>query len=99
MHILINLSLVLVDALLRGAKDGMDILTMSIGGADGWATSSSAVVASRLADQGKIVTIAAGNDGAAGGWYSSSPGNAYSAISVASVDKYVYLRSNDPICD
>lgn len=53
---------VIVDALLRGAKDGQHILTLSLGGADGWTESSSSVVASRLADSGIIVTIAAGND-------------------------------------
>lgn len=85
---------VLVDALIKGYKDGNDILTMSLGGADGWATSSSAVVSDRLAKLGKIVTIAAGNDGAVGSWYSSAPGNAYNAISVASVEKYVFCFSN-----
>lgn len=45
-----------------GFKDGQDILTLSLGGADGWTESSSAVVASRLVDRGKVVTIAAGND-------------------------------------
>ena len=53
---------VIIDALLRGYKDGNDILTLSLGGADGWTESSSAVVASRIAGLGKVVTIAAGND-------------------------------------
>jgi hypothetical protein len=53
---------VLVEALLMGFKDGQDILTLSLGGADGWTESSSAVVASRIAALGKVVTIAAGND-------------------------------------
>ena len=96
-----------MDALLRGVKDGQDILTLSLGGADGWTSSSAAVVASRIARSGKIVTIAAGNDVSGihlrpaphhltriltqrsdGSWYSSSPGNAIDAISVASVEKY-----------
>ncbi|RXW19777.1 hypothetical protein EST38_g6064, partial [Candolleomyces aberdarensis] len=80
---------VIVDALLRGVKDGQDILTLSLGGADGWTSSSGAVVASRIARSGKIVTIAAGNDGSDGSWYSSSPGNAIDAISVASVENTV----------
>ena len=53
---------VLVDALLMGFKDGQDILSLSLGGADGWTESSSAVVASRLSALGKVITIAAGND-------------------------------------
>lgn len=53
---------VLVDALIRGFQDGADILTLSLGGADGWTESSSSVVASAIARTGRIVTIAAGND-------------------------------------
>ncbi|KAH9484870.1 Minor extracellular protease vpr [Psilocybe cubensis] len=80
---------VLVDALIRGYKDGNDVLNLSLGGADGWAASSSAVVSSRLANLGIIVAIAAGNDGEEGSWYSSSPGNAHDAISVASIENTV----------
>lgn len=51
-----------MDALLRGFKDGQDILTLSLGGPDGWTESSSSIIASRIAALGKIITIAAGND-------------------------------------
>ena len=54
--------IVIIEALLLGLKDGNDILTLSLGGPDGWTESSSAVVASRIAGLGKVVTIAAGND-------------------------------------
>ncbi|KDQ27552.1 hypothetical protein PLEOSDRAFT_1112600 [Pleurotus ostreatus PC15] len=80
---------VLVDALLLGFNEGQDILTLSLGGADGWTESVSAVVASRIAATGKVVTIAAGNDGASGAWYTSSPGNGIDVISVASLDNTV----------
>lgn len=53
---------VIIDALLRANQDGQDIVTLSLGGADGWTASASSVVASRIARNGKIVTIAAGND-------------------------------------
>ncbi|RDB16703.1 Minor extracellular protease vpr [Hypsizygus marmoreus] len=85
---------VIVDALLLGVKDGQDILTLSLGGADGWTESSSAVVASRIAATGKIVTIAAGNDGSSGSWYTSSPGNGIDVISVASLDNTVIPLQN-----
>ena len=78
---------VIVDALLKGVEDGNDILTLSLGGADGWTSSVSSVVASRIAKSGKIVTIAAGNDGSDGSWYTSSPGNGIDVISVGSVEK------------
>jgi len=53
---------VIVAALLKAADDGVHILTLSLGGADGWTEGTSTVVASRIAASGKIVTIAAGND-------------------------------------
>ncbi len=68
-------------------SDGQDILTMSLGGTDGWTENTVSVLSSRISDTGKIVTIAAGNDGDFGSFYSSGPGNAIDAISVASLDK------------
>lgn len=53
---------VLVDALIRGFEDGQDILTLSLGGTDGWTEGTTSVLTSRIAQTGKIVTIAAGND-------------------------------------
>jgi len=54
--------LVIIEALLRGVTDGQDILTLSLGGVNGWTESSSSIVASRIAASGKVVTVAAGND-------------------------------------
>ncbi|KAJ6625831.1 subtilisin-like protease [Mycena sp. CBHHK59/15] len=80
---------VIVDGLLMGVKDGMDILTMSLGGADGWTEGTGSVVSSRIAATGKIVTVAAANDGASGSWFTSGPGNGIDVISVASSDNTV----------
>ncbi|PPR04383.1 hypothetical protein CVT26_004221 [Gymnopilus dilepis] len=88
---------ILVQALLTGVKEGQDILTMSLGGADGWTEGTSSVVSSRIAGQGKIVTIAAGNDGAEGSWFTSGPGNAINAISAASLDNTVIPLQNATI--
>ncbi|GJJ15891.1 hypothetical protein Clacol_010169 [Clathrus columnatus] len=85
---------IIIEALLRGQKDGMDILTLSLGGPVGWTESTTSVVASRLARMGKIVTIAAGNDGSVGSWYTSGPSNGIDVISVASVDNlFIPLRN------
>ena len=51
---------IIVDALLRAYSEGADILTLSLGGPSGWPESASSVVASRIADKGRVVTIAAG---------------------------------------
>ena len=55
-------TIVIIEAFLQGYKDGNDILTLSLGGSDGWSVSTTQIVASRIARAGKIVTIAAGND-------------------------------------
>jgi subtilisin family serine protease len=78
---------IVIDALMRADKDGNDIITLSLGSANGWTESMSSIVASRIADEGRIVTIAAGNDGEYGSWYTSSPANGLNVISVGSVDK------------
>ncbi|KAG7446685.1 pyrolysin [Guyanagaster necrorhizus] len=85
---------VIIDALIMGYNDGQDILTLSLGGAAGWTESSSSVVASRIAASGTIVTIAAGNDGSYGSWFSSGPGNGIDVISVASLDNTVIPLQN-----
>ncbi|KAI0786658.1 pyrolysin [Abortiporus biennis] len=85
---------ILIEALLRGVSDGQEVLTLSIGGSDGWTESSSAVVASRISASGKVVTMAAGNDGGKGTFFTSSPANAIDSISVASSDNTVVPLQN-----
>lgn len=53
---------VIVASLIRAVNDGADVLNLSLGGASGWTTGAGAVVASRIAETGKIVVISAGND-------------------------------------
>ncbi|ESK92033.1 hypothetical protein Moror_10317 [Moniliophthora roreri MCA 2997] len=85
---------IIVDALLRGVADGQDILTLSIGQPDGWTEGTTSVVASRIAANGTVVTVAAGNDGASGPWFTSAPANSINAISVGSVDNAVIFLNN-----
>ncbi len=81
---------VVIEALEQGVKDGMDILTLSLGTRLGWASTTTAVVADRIAQSGKIITVAVGNDGDFGSWYASSPATGNDVISVGSVDKSVF---------
>ncbi|EFX04725.1 subtilisin-like serine protease [Grosmannia clavigera kw1407] len=81
---------VLIEAFLMAYKDGVDIITSSIGSLDGWADNAWALVASRLVDQGIVVTIAAGNDGDAGAFASSSGSSGANVLAVASIDADIY---------
>lgn len=77
---------IIVQALLLAYQEGNDVITLSLGGPDGWTESAGSVVASRIAQKGRVVTIAAGNEGEFGAWYTSSPGNGLDVISVSSID-------------
>jgi hypothetical protein len=63
-----------------------DIITASIGDYGGWANNPWALVASRLVEQGVVVTIAAGNDGEQGPFYTSTGSSGANVLAVASVD-------------
>lgn len=77
---------ILIEAFLMAYEADADIITSSIGGAGGWASDAWAVVASRIADQGVIVTIAAGNDGEEGPYYASDGSSGNNVLAVASVE-------------
>ncbi|KAG9127742.1 hypothetical protein FRC07_010194 [Ceratobasidium sp. 392] len=85
---------VIIAAMLRAHQEGCDILSMSLGGTEGWTEGAPAVVASSIADAGKVVTVAAGNEGQYGAWYTSSPGTGLNVISVGSVDNTVINIQN-----
>ncbi|KAJ7091118.1 peptidase S8/S53 domain-containing protein [Mycena epipterygia] len=80
---------IITAALILAYNQKMDILTLSLGAPSGWTESTASVVASRIAAQGRVVTVAAGNDGEDGAWYTSDPGGGIGVISVASVDNIV----------
>ncbi|KAG9048749.1 hypothetical protein FS837_012112 [Tulasnella sp. UAMH 9824] len=77
---------ILIDALIRAYKDGNDIISLLLGGSQGWTSAPTSVVASRIAAKGRIVSVAAGNEGDFGSWYASSPASGVNVISVASVE-------------
>ncbi|KAI9150099.1 Minor extracellular protease vpr [Paramyrothecium foliicola] len=79
----------LIESFLAAYEDGVDIITASIGGLNGYSDNSWAVVASRLVDEGVVVTISAGNSGAQGPFYGSSGSSGKEVIAVASVETEV----------
>ncbi|KAF9880706.1 hypothetical protein CkaCkLH20_01748 [Colletotrichum karsti] len=76
----------LIDAFLRAHADGADVITSSIGGRGGFASNAWAEVASRLVDQGLVVTISAGNDGDSGLFFPDNGMSGRNVLAVASVE-------------
>ncbi|KAK7947007.1 subtilisin-like protein [Apiospora aurea] len=75
----------LIDAFLRAEKDGMDVITASIGSSAGWADAAWAVVVSRVVEAGVIVTVSAGNKGDNGAFMGIAAGSSPGSLAVASV--------------
>jgi Subtilase family len=84
----------IIDGLARAFTDGAQVLSLSLGGPNGWSEEPSAVVVQRIAAQGGFVSIAAGNDGADGIFDLSSPGVSLGATAVASVDNIDFVTWN-----
>ncbi|KAM5343547.1 hypothetical protein ACJ41O_012084 [Fusarium nematophilum] len=76
----------LIDAFLMAYEQGVDIITASIGGVNGWVDGAWALVASRLVENGIVVTISAGNDGSGGAFAASSGSSGEYVLSIASIE-------------
>ncbi|KAK7943491.1 serine endopeptidase [Apiospora aurea] len=67
----------------------IEAFLMAIGGTNGWTDGPWAMVASRLVDQGVVVTISAGNEGDYGPFYASNGASGKNVLAVASIDASV----------
>ncbi|KAF9132977.1 hypothetical protein BGW39_010870, partial [Mortierella sp. 14UC] len=76
----------IMKALLRAVRDGMQIINLSLGGPGGWRQDREARLADELAKNGTIIVASMGNEGQMGLFEASSPGVAGSAITVASTE-------------
>jgi len=81
---------ILYQAMSRAYDDGADIISLSLGASGPWSSTEFSVIASRLAERGKVLTIAAGNDGNSGPLMVTSPATGQDVIAVGSVQKYVW---------
>lgn len=80
---------ILIDAFNQAFEDGADIITASVGGPSGWSEEPWAVAVQRIIDKGVPCTLAAGNAGASGMWFSSTASAGKGVLSVGSVDNTV----------
>jgi minor extracellular serine protease Vpr len=83
---------IMLAAMERAFKDGMDVLNMSIGSAFEWPNSPTAVASSRLVKKGMVVVASIGNSGTEGLYSAGAPGLGEKVIGVASYDNInIYL--------
>ncbi|KAG2232824.1 peptidase S8/S53 domain-containing protein [Thamnidium elegans] len=83
-----------IKALISAHEAGCDVINLSLGGPSNWAEDPTALIANRISEKGSIVIAAAGNDGAKGAFYISSPGSGLSNIAVASIDNVYNLQQS-----
>lgn len=81
----------MIDAFIQAYEDGADIISAGLNTQDGWSTGAWATVASRLVDEGVVVTIAAGDDGARGPFFAGSGSSGENVLAVASVEPSTIL--------
>lgn len=75
---------IMVAAMEQIARDGADVVNISIGSAFQWPQYPTAQAADRLVNQGIVVVTSAGNSGANGTWSVSAPGLGQKVIATAS---------------
>ncbi|KAG6015785.1 hypothetical protein E4U43_004767 [Claviceps pusilla] len=77
---------VLIQAFCDAYSAGADVITASINRPNGFVDSPWALVASRIAQKGVFVSIAAGNEGENGPFYSGTGSNGRHVVSVAAIN-------------
>ncbi|KAG5978810.1 hypothetical protein E4U55_005910 [Claviceps digitariae] len=77
---------VLIQAFCDAYSAGADVITASINRPNGFVDSPWALVASRIAQKGVFVSIAAGNEGENGPFYSGAGSNGRHVVSVAAIN-------------
>jgi subtilisin family serine protease len=84
---------VIIAALEKAYKDGMDVVNMSLGAAFQWPQYPTAEVSNRLVKKGVVVVASAGNSGANGAFSLGAPGVGEDVIGVASYDNVAVFLS------
>ncbi|KAG6107516.1 hypothetical protein E4U13_006917 [Claviceps humidiphila] len=77
---------IIMAALNKAFEDGANIVSVSIGGAEGWSEDPWSLTASRIVERGVPVTMSAGNDGNSGLFFISTGADGKGVTAVASYD-------------
>nr|CAQ76821.1 subtilisin-like serine protease precursor [Glaciozyma antarctica] len=78
---------IILAGLMRGVEDNCNVLTLSLGGPGGWVKGTPAsILIDQIEAQGILVTVATGNSGAEGMFFSESPASTINGLSIASTD-------------
>ncbi|EAT84396.2 hypothetical protein SNOG_08120 [Parastagonospora nodorum SN15] len=80
---------VLVAGFLRAHADGANIISCSMAAQAGWSEYTNAVILSRMAAEGIIVTFTAGDDGNYGQFFAEDPAGGKGVAAIASFDNTV----------
>ncbi|KAI5860037.1 subtilisin-like protein [Durotheca rogersii] len=75
-----------IEGFLKAFESGADIITASVGESDGFTSNAWAVLASRMVEQGVVVTIAAGNAGEDGPFLASNGASGKNVITVGAAE-------------
>ncbi|KAK0544759.1 hypothetical protein OC845_005428 [Tilletia horrida] len=84
----------LMKAMEAAFEDNADVLSISVGAPAGWTETPTARMASNIAKEGRIVSVASGNDGAVGMFFPSSPAVGKDVIAVGSIDSALFTAFN-----
>ncbi|CAD6939938.1 unnamed protein product [Tilletia controversa] len=80
---------IIMAAMEKGFFDGVDVLSLSLGGPNGWVEDPSSAVASKIVALGTPVIVSHGNDGEYGAFYASGPAAGLGVTGVGSVDNEI----------
>ncbi|OIW33557.1 serin endopeptidase [Coniochaeta ligniaria NRRL 30616] len=76
----------LIEAFLMAYEDGADVISSNIGTLGGFSDDPLSVVASRMVDQGVVVTVATGDYGTEGPFFGNAGGSGSKVLAVAAVE-------------
>lgn len=83
---------IIMAAMEMAAKDGMDVINMSLGASYAtWPSYPTAVMADKLVEDGIAVVVSQGNNGTGGVFSGGAPAVAHNVISVGSVDNLQFM--------